>query len=112
MKPTIIELYHPHVNEGKSVSMTVLMTPIRLLPTNDGTGRSRIPDIDIVVPIKSKRRRWLHEFKDAVSSEAGIIPFRLMAGEHTGDWSVYTHSIEGYNMRYTLFYSGEPKTEP
>ena len=104
MKVTTIELFHPDVNDGMEVSMIVFMTPIFCSPPNH-LGRSRMGDIDILVPIKSEERRWLHKFKDAISGPSGTIPIRLTVGEHVGHWAVRTHTIEGENMRYSLFYS-------
>jgi len=111
MKTRMIELYHPNVNGGNVVGMSVRMTAIYCSPPND-IGRRKMDDIDIVVPLRSDERRLLHEFKDAISGPSGIIPVRLATGDHVGMWSVTKHSFEGEDVRYSLVYSGQPAKDP
>ena len=107
-----VELYHPNVNEGEVVSMVVQMSRIYRSPP-DHTGRRKMEDIDIVVPLRSDERRLLHEFEEAIRrGPSGIVPMRLVAGDHVGGWSIRRHSFEGENVRYTLFYSGRHPTPP
>ena len=112
MQITQIELYHPDVSGGDVVSMVVQMSRIYCSPP-DHIGRRKMDDIDIVVPLRSDERRLLHEFEEAISrGPSGIIPMRLVAGDHVGGWSILKHSFEGENVRYTLFYSGRHPTPP
>ena len=111
MQTRMIELYHPNVNAGNVVSMPVQMTAIRCSPPND-IGLRTMDGIDIVVPLRSDEQRLLHEFENAISGPAGIIPVRLATGDHVGMWSMIRHSFEGYDVRYSLVYSGRPSKDP
>ena len=111
MQIRMIELYHPNVNGGNVVSMSVRMTAIYCSPPND-IGLSKMDDTDIVVPLRSAERRLLHEFKDAISGPYGIIPVRLATGDHVGMWSMIEHSFEGEDVRYSLVYSGSQPKDP
>lgn len=111
MQNRIVELYHPNVNGGIVVSILVNMTPIYCSPPND-IGRSKIDDIDIVVPRRSDERRLLHQFMDAISGPSGIIPIRLATDNHVGLWSIIRHSFEAEVVRYSLVYSGSPPEDP
>ena len=111
MQTRMIELYHPNVNGGSVVSISVKMTAIHCSPPND-IGRRKMDDIDIVVPLRSNEQRLLHEFKDAISGPSGITPVRLATGDHVGMWSTIRHSFEAEGVRYSLVYSGSPPQDP
>lgn len=112
MRTRMIELYHPRVNDGNVIRITVEMTNIYISPPNRAGVRS-IHDIDINVPVKSDEHRFLHKFKEAVSSPSGIIPIRLAIGDHVGMWSVKRGPIIlGYYAQYTLCFSGEAEMPP
>ena len=68
MKAKTIELYHPRVNDGNVVRITVGMTEIHCSPPNRA-GLRRMDDIDISVPLKSDEHRILHEFDKAISGQ-------------------------------------------
>ena len=112
MEARRIELYHPDVNGGNVVSLVVRMTRIYCSPP-DHTGRRRMDDIDIVVPLRSDEQRLLHEFEEAIiCGPSAITPMRLVAGNHVGGWSIRTHTFEGGTVRYSLVYSGAPPIPP
>jgi len=111
MQIRMVELYHPNVNGGNVVSISVKMTPIHCSPPDD-LGRSKMDDIDIVAPLRSDEQRLLHQLEDAISSPSGIIPVRLATGDHVGMWSIIRHSFEAEDVRYSLVYSGSPLKEP
>ena len=83
MQTRMIDLYHPNVNGGNVVSISVKMTAIHCSPPND-VGRRTMDPIDIVVPLRSDERRLLHQFEDAISGPSGIIPVRLATGRPCG----------------------------
>ena len=112
MEAKRIELYHPDVNGGNLVSMVVQMTRIYCSPP-DHTGRGRMDDIDVVVPLRSDEQRLLHEFGEAIiRGPSAITPMLLVAGNHVGGWSIRGHTFEGETVRYSLFYSGSPPIPP
>lgn len=112
MEARRIELYHPDVNGGKAVSVVVQMTRIYCSPP-DHTGRRRMDDIDIVVPLRSDEHRLLHEIEEAIiRGPSAITPMRLVASNHVGEWSIMRRTFEGGTARYSLCYSGSPPIPP
>ena len=112
MKTRTIELYHPKVNDGNPVRITVGMTDIHISPPNRA-GRRSVYDIDVTVPVKSDEHRILHKFNEAISSPSGIIPMRLAIADHVGMWSVKSGPIVvGYYAQYTLCFSGKVEMGP
>jgi len=104
----MIELYHPSVNNGDVISITVEMTRIYCSPPNRA-GLHKMDDINLTVPIKSEEHRLLHEFENAISGPSGIIPIRLATGDHVGMWSVRKRQFMGDSVLYTLCFSGTVK---
>lgn len=100
-----IKLYHPRVNDGNVISITVEMTRIYCSPPNRA-GVRKMDDINITVPVKSREHRILHEFENAISGPAGIVPVRLATGDHVGMWSVRKRQFMGDSVLYTMCFSG------
>ena len=83
------------------------MTEVRELPPTPA-GVRRMGNIEIAVPLGSRDHGFLRRFFDA--QQATLTPMRVVAGDHTGLWSIKRVSMPpapGDNLvRITLTYSG------
>ena len=105
--PLEIELQHSAVDDGVAVTLDVDMTEVRELPPTPA-GVRRMGNIEIAVPLGSRDHGFLRRFFDA--QQATLTPMRVVAGDHTGLWSIKRVSMPpapGDDLvRITLTYSG------